>query len=82
MIRDQEFLDQLIDIVEKFVRDRLMPAEDEVADSNRVPDHLVKEMKDLGLFGMTIPEEYGGLGLTMEEEIHTRETFTCTRLSF
>ncbi len=70
MIRDQEILDQLVDIVERFVRDRLIPAEDEVANNNKVPDELIEEMKELGLFGMTIPEEYGGLGLTMEEEIH------------
>src|SRR5690606_29315337 len=36
----------------------------------KVPDEIIQEMKELGLFGMTIPEEYGGLGLTMEEEIY------------
>jgi len=70
MIRDQETLNQLTDIVERFVRERLIPAEEELADNNKVPDSIVAEMKALGLFGMTIPEEYGGLGLTMEEEIH------------
>jgi len=68
MIRDQELLDQLIDLVRRFVRERLIPAEEEVATNNRVPDEIVQEMKELGLFGMTIPEEFGGLGLTMEEE--------------
>lgn len=70
MIRDQEILTQLIDIVERFVRERLIPAENELAEKNKVPDAIVEEMKALGLFGMTIPEEYGGLGLTMEEEIY------------
>ena len=65
MIRDQETLDQLVDIVERFVRDRLIPVEEEVANTNKVPDQIITEMKELGLFGMTIPEEFGGLGLTM-----------------
>lgn len=70
MIRDQETLNQLIDMVERFVRERLIPAEQQVAEEGKVPDDIIQEMKELGLFGMTIPEEYGGLGLTMEEEIY------------
>lgn len=70
MIRDQELLDQLVDMVDRFVRERLIPAEHQVAEDYQVPDEIIQEMKDLGLFGMTIPEEYGGLGLTMEEEIY------------
>jgi acyl-CoA dehydrogenase len=70
MIRDQETLDQLIDMVSRFVRERLIPAEHQVAEEYKVPDEIIQEMKELGLFGMTIPEEYGGLGLTMEEEIN------------
>jgi len=70
MIRDQEILNQLVDMVERFVRERLIPVEQEVAETHKVPDEIIQEMKDLGLFGMTIPEEYGGLGLTMEEEIY------------
>ena len=62
MIRDQETLNQLVDIVERFVRDRLMPVEEEVASTNQVPDQIINEMKELGLFGMTIPEEFGGSG--------------------
>ena len=59
MIRDQETLDQLVDIVQRFVRERLLPAEEEVASSNRIPDQIITDMKELGLFGMTIPEIYG-----------------------
>jgi acyl-CoA dehydrogenase len=39
-----------------------------VAKNDAIPDDIVQEMKAMGLFGMTIPEEYDGLGLTMEEE--------------
>ncbi|MFT4671746.1 MAG: acyl-CoA dehydrogenase [Pseudohongiellaceae bacterium] len=69
MIRDQETIKQLVDMIERFVRERLMPAENALAESGKLPDDILQEMKALGLFGLTIPEEYGGLGLTMEEEI-------------
>lgn len=69
MIRDQETLTQLVDIIERFVRERLIPAENQLAEEARLPDDILAEMKALGLFGLTIPEQYGGLGLTMEEEI-------------
>lgn len=68
MIRDQETLNSLLDTVGRFVRERLVPREQEVAENDRIPDEIVQEMKELGLFGLSIPEEHGGLGLTMEEE--------------
>ncbi|MGB4247892.1 MAG: acyl-CoA dehydrogenase family protein [Pseudohongiellaceae bacterium] len=82
MIRDQELLDQLVGMVDRFVKERLIPAEHQVAEEFKVPDAIVQEMKDLGLFGMTIPEEYGGLGLTMEEEIHVAMTLGQTSPAF
>lgn len=69
MIRDQETISQLIGLVERFVRERLVPNENKLEEEAELPEDILKEMKALGLFGLTIPEEYGGLGLTMEEEI-------------
>lgn len=69
MIRDEETIKQLVDLIERFVRERLVPAEEQLAEAGKLPDDILAEMKELGLFGLTIPEEYGGLGLTMEEEI-------------
>ncbi len=69
MIRDEETLALLLASVSRFVRERLVPNEDVVAESDAIPDDLITEMRDLGLFGLCIPEEYGGLGLTMEEEV-------------
>ena len=69
MIRDRETLDALLAEVARFVRERLIPREAEVAETDRVPDELVAEMRAMGLFGLSIPEEFGGLGLTMEEEV-------------
>jgi len=68
MIRDPEILTALLDTVRRFVRERLVPAEEAVAESDQIPADIVRDMKAMGLFGLTIPESYGGLGLTMEEE--------------
>ena len=69
MIRDPATLQALLDQIGRFVRERLMPREAEVSETDRVPPDLVEEMRALGLFGLSIPEEFGGLGLTMEEEV-------------
>ncbi len=68
MIRDKETLNVLVETVARYVKERLVPNEDMVAETDEIPAGIVQEMKDLGLFGLTIPEEYDGLGLTMEEE--------------
>ena len=68
MIRDPEILAALLDTVRRFVRERLVPAEEAVADTDAIPADIVRDMREMGLFGLTIPESYGGLGLTMEEE--------------
>lgn len=69
MIRDSETLNALLDSVSRFVRERLVPAEELVARTDEIPAAIVQQMRDMGLFGMTIPESYGGLELTMEEEV-------------
>ena len=68
MALDTETRDQLIDMVARFVAERLRPIEAQVAETDAMPDEIVAEMRDLGLFGLSIPEEYGGLGLSMEDE--------------
>jgi acyl-CoA dehydrogenase len=69
VIRSQETLNLLLDSIIRFVRERLVPNEEIVAETDQIPAALLQEMKDLGLFGLCLPEEYGGLGLTMEEEV-------------
>lgn len=68
MAVDRDTLEQLIEAVRRFVDKRLIPLEAQVAEEDRIPDEVVAEMRELGLFGLTIPEEYGGLGLNTEEE--------------
>ena len=82
MIRDQETLDQLVSLIDRFVAERLIPRENELAKSERLPEDVLSEMKELGLFGLTIPEEYGGLGLTMEEEIRVAISLGRTSPAF
>ena len=70
MIRDKENLDSLIYMIRKFVEGVFIPNEDLVAKTDEIPAVIVEQMKELGLFGLTIPEQYEGLGLTMEEEVY------------
>ncbi len=82
MIRDQEILNALLDTVSRFVRERLVPAEALVDETDEIPADIIAEMKAIGLFGLTIPEEYGGLGLTMEEEALTMFEMGMTSPAF
>jgi len=68
MALDPETREQLIDTVRRFVSERLRPLEAKVAEDDAMPPELIEEMKGLGLFGLSIPEEYGGLDLSMEDE--------------
>ena len=68
MALDAETRDQLIDTVRRFVSERLRPLEGHVSETDTMPDDVVAEMKELGLFGLSIPAEYGGLDLSMEDE--------------
>ena len=69
MALDLETRAQLLEAVRRFVSERLRPCEAKVADDDAVPDEIIREMRDLGLFGLSIPEEFGGLGLSMEDEV-------------
>jgi len=59
------------DQVRRFVRERLVPQEERVFEVGMVPRDLLDEMRDMGLFGLTTPEAYGGLGLSLGEYIET-----------
>jgi len=63
-----ETLELLVEAARRFAREELVPAENEVEETGEIPDRIVEHMKELGLFGMTVPQEYGGLGLNMYEE--------------
>jgi len=71
-------LEQLIETTRRFVRDRLVPLEAQVSDLDEVPGVIIDEMKVLGFFGLSIPTEYGGLGLTMFAECKIIQEFGYT----
>lgn len=69
MALDSETMHGLLDTVGRFVRERLRPLEHQVAAEDSIPAEIRADIAEMGLFGLAIPEEYGGLGLTMEEEV-------------
>src|SRR3954471_10479964 len=79
---DPETFDALIETVRRFVAERLRPLEDKVAEEDEVPDEIVREMREMGLFGLSIPQDFGGLGLTMSEEVRVALEFGRTTPAF
>ena len=82
MALDSDTLQQLLDTLTRFVNERLRPLESKTAADDRIPQAVVDEMKALGLFGLTIPEAYGGLGLNMQEEAAVARVFGRTSPAF
>lgn len=82
MIRDEARMQALIDQIRAFVKDVAIPNEDRVEAEDRIPDDVIAELKKLGSFGWSIPEEYGGLGLTSEELAIAFLEFTQCSVAF
>jgi len=82
MAIDSESFELLLAAVQRFVRDRLMPAEDAVEEHDEVPADIVADMREMGLFGLSIPEEYGGIGLSMSQECRVAYEIGHTALAF
>ena len=66
---DPAMLSQLVESVRRYTRERLVPLEEHVATTDEVPPEVIQEFRDMGLFGLTTPEEYGGLGLGSAAEM-------------
>lgn len=77
-ILEYDFPTYLKEIAE-FTENELIPAENEMVEAGEVPARIVDRMAELGLFAITIPREYGGLGWTMEQQVQL--TFEFTRAS-
>lgn len=69
MALDQTTRNQLIDTIDRFVQEQLIPAEKEAEQLGHIPDRIAEGMKELGLFGISIPEAYGGLELCLADEV-------------
>jgi acyl-CoA dehydrogenase len=68
MALDADTREQLLEAVRRFVVERLRPIEAQVAENDAIPEAVLAEMRALGLYGLSIPEAYGGLDLSMEDE--------------
>lgn len=69
MALDAESFDILLPTVQRFVLERLVPAENHLEEHDEVPSDIIEDMKEMGLFGLTVPEEYGGIGLSVRQEV-------------
>lgn len=82
MALDQDTFQLFKDSIHRFVRERLVPAESHLEEHDEVPSDIVADMKELGLFGISIPEEYGGAGLSMAQECEVAYELGQTALAF
>ena len=65
MVTDPEIREEMIATVRRWVARDVIPVASELEHADAYPDAMVEQMKALGLFGITIPEEHGGLGLDL-----------------
>jgi acyl-CoA dehydrogenase len=66
---DRESINLLLDTVRRYVREKLVPLEAEVAETDCVPESVLADFRQMGLYGLTVPEKYGGLGVSAAEEV-------------
>ncbi len=64
---DEDTFEQFAEQLERYVAERLIPAEAQVVENDAVPPEIVDEMREMGLFGISVPEEYGGAGLNTRQ---------------
>jgi acyl-CoA dehydrogenase len=79
---DRETLDMLRDTVRRYTREKLVPLEAQVAETDEVPPSVLADFREMGLYGMTIPEEYGGLGVSISDEIELVIELTWASVAF
>ena len=79
---DSETLQAFRNTVRRYARERLVPLEERVAEEDCIPDEVVQEMREMGLFGLSLPTEYGGLGLTASEEMELIMELTWASAAF
>jgi acyl-CoA dehydrogenase len=79
---DAEDFSQIRDAVRQLVREVVVPREEEIDRHDRIPEELRGAIADMGLFGYALPEEYGGLGVTMREDVELAFEFGYTTPAF
>jgi acyl-CoA dehydrogenase len=79
-VSDEDFAD-ILDATREFVRTVVVPRELEIANDNRVPDDIGDEARKMGLFGYAIPQEWGGLGLNLAQDVELAMELGYTTLA-
>ncbi|MHA7664849.1 acyl-CoA dehydrogenase family protein [Mycolicibacterium sp. HS_4_1] len=79
-VSEQDFRD-ILDATRRFVRTAVVPRELEIMNDNRVPDDVREQAKDMGLFGYAIPQEWGGLGLNLVQDVEMAMELGYTTLA-
>ncbi len=79
---DADVFDQFIEQLQRYVRERLIPAEKEIIETDQIPAAILDEMRDMGLFGLTMPEEYGGAGMNITQYARTINTLSYAMPAF
>ena len=82
MIRDPDTFEPYLQSLRRFVRERLVPFEDQVSQQDLVSDELVAQMADFGLFGFSIPERFGGAGMSTEELVRAAMELSQCSVAF
>ena len=79
---DADVFEQFIEQLHRYVRERLVPAEKEIIETNLIPDDILNEMREMGLFGLTMPEEFGGAGMNVTQYARTIHTLSYAMPAF
>jgi acyl-CoA dehydrogenase len=79
---DAEDFRQVRDAVRELVRGSVLPREEQIETEDRIPDELRAQAAEMGLFGYALPEEHGGLGVTMGEDVQLAFEFGYTTPAF
>jgi len=80
-VSDADF-EEYLETIRRFTNEKLKPAELQIDDDGGIPEPIVQQMRELGLFGMTIPSEYGGLELSVEQQCRATIEFTQTSSTY
>jgi acyl-CoA dehydrogenase len=79
---DAEDFRQIRDAVRELVREQVLPLEERIEEEDRIPDELRARAAEMGLFGYALPEEHGGLGVSMSEDVRLAFEFGYTTPAF
>ncbi|BBX35855.1 acyl-CoA dehydrogenase [Mycolicibacterium mageritense DSM 44476 = CIP 104973] len=77
---DEDFAEILAQ-TRSFIRSAVVPRENEILATDHVPDDLRQQAKDMGLFGYAIPQQWGGLGLNLSQDVELAMEFGYTSLA-